>query len=143
LIRLPQRADPNTVETLEFKLASRAKNPGRMTVGAPIVEAAPVLLAEWKVDPDTRQRLIYKGGSLVPSHGSADASGFAQLANAFHWHGTWELLVTGVGLIVFALLVWRWASRDPSSRVRRIGGTLVGIAAVVLGLVQIGKLVDR
>ncbi|HEY6227501.1 MAG TPA: hypothetical protein VI282_10305, partial [Verrucomicrobiae bacterium] len=142
LIRLPQRADPNTVQTLEFKLASRAKNPGRMQVGAPIV-AAPVLLAEWKVDPDTRQRLVYKGGSLVPSHGSGDSSGFAQLSNAFQQRGSWELLLTGVAFIVFALLVWRWVSRDPESRARKFAGTLVGIAAVVLGLVQIGKLVDR
>src|SRR5688572_17912499 len=96
LIRLPQRADPNTALTLEFKLASRASNRERMRVAAPIV-AAPVLLAEWKVDPDTRQRLVYKGGSLMPAHGSADASGFAQLANVFQGRGAWEWLLTGVG----------------------------------------------
>ncbi len=142
LIRLPQRADPNTVQTLEFKLATRAKNPERMTVRAPIIDA-PVLLSEWKVDPDTRQRLVYKSGSLVPSLGSADSSGFAQLANALQWGGSWGLLLTAVGFIIFALLVWRWVSRDPESRARKFVGTLIGIAAVVLGLVQIAKLIDR
>lgn len=142
LIRLPQRTDPNTVQTLEFKLAARAKNPERMRLGAPIV-AAPVLLAEWKVDPDTRQRLVYKGGSLMPSQGSADASGFAQLANVFRGRGAWELLLTGFGLILFALFVWRWASKEPANRVRRVGGTIVGIVAVLLSLVQFAELADR
>src|ERR1041385_4686292 len=121
LIRLPQRADPNTVQTLEFKLASRAKNSERMQVGAPII-AAPVLLAEWKIDPDTRQRLVYKGGSLMPSRGSGDSSGFKQLADAFRSSDSWAFLAMGLGLMVFALLVWRWASRDPENRTRKIGG---------------------
>lgn len=140
LIRLPQRADPNTVQTLEFKLASRAKNPERMSVAAPII-AAPVLLAEWKVDPDTRQRLVYKGGSLMPAIGSGDASGFAQIANVFRYRGSLGMLLTGLGLIAFALFVWRWAGRD-EGRVRKIGGTVVGIVAVLLALVQFAKLLD-
>ncbi|HUS33882.1 MAG TPA: hypothetical protein VM680_00890, partial [Verrucomicrobiae bacterium] len=140
LIRLPQRADPNTVQTLEIKLASRAKNPERMSVAAPII-AAPVLLAEWKVDPDTRQRLIYKGGSLMPAHGSGDASGFAQIANMFRYRGSLGMLLMGLGLIAFALFVWRWAGRD-EGRVRKVGGTVVGIVAVLLALAQFAKLLD-
>src|SRR5262249_12279205 len=47
LIPLPQRADPNAVQTLDLKLASRSTAPGRVTAALPIV-TAPVLLAEWR-----------------------------------------------------------------------------------------------
>jgi hypothetical protein len=142
LIRLPQRADPNTVQTLEFKLASRAKNPERISVRAPIIDA-PVLLAEWKVDPDTRQRLIYKGGSLVPAHGSADASGFAQLTNALGWRGSWALLMTAIASVLVAMLAWRWAVRRSDTPGAKIFGTLVGMIAIAFALIQIAKLIDR
>ena len=52
LIPLPQRADPNAVLTLDLKLAALPINPKRVTVAAPIVDA-PVMLAEWKLEPDT------------------------------------------------------------------------------------------
>jgi hypothetical protein len=138
LIRLPQRADPNTVQTVDFKLASRAKTADRMRVGAPII-AAPVLLAEWKVDPDTRQRLIYKGGSLMPSRGSGDTSGFKQLAELFRAPNALGNLLSGIFFVVFALAVWRWTARAPESRARRMVGTLVGIFAILLALVQFTK----
>ena len=37
-----------------------------MNVAAPIV-AAPVMLAEWKLEPDEGQRLIYQTGTLTPA----------------------------------------------------------------------------
>src|SRR5207253_3245086 len=65
LIPLPQRADPNAVLALDLKLASRSKDPKRVTVGAPVLNA-PVMLSEWKLEPDANQRLLYRQGSLTP-----------------------------------------------------------------------------
>src|SRR5208282_1529671 len=58
LIPLPQHADPDAVLTLDLKLAARSPNAGRVSVAAPIV-AAPVMLAEWKLEPDEGQRLYF------------------------------------------------------------------------------------
>ena len=52
--------------------------PGSTSTVAPII-FAPVLLAEWKIEPDTGQRLTYRHGSLAPTGGVSDASGFAGL----------------------------------------------------------------
>jgi len=136
LIPLPQRADPNAVQTLDFKLASRSANPKHITTAAPIL-GAPVLLAEWKVEPDTAQRLTYKGGSLRPATGVADVSGFAALANMFSGRGSGEpslVLLAAMALVIFALCAWRWASRPGSYRfaVRHLGGVVIGVAAIVL-----------
>ena len=75
LIPLPQHADPNAVLTLDLKLAG-TNDPKLVTVAAPVVNA-PVMLAEWKLLPDTGQRLIYRRGSLTPVGGIPDISGFA------------------------------------------------------------------
>src|SRR5258708_39579938 len=82
LIPLPQQADPNAVLAIVLKLAERSKNPKRVKVATPIV-AAPVMLAEWKLEPDTAQRLVYRGGSVAPVGGVTDVSGFAGLARMF------------------------------------------------------------
>ena len=82
LIPLPQQADPNAVLAVDLKLAARSRNPKRVTVATPIVDA-PVMLAEWKLEPDTAQRLVYRDGSLTPAGGVPDISGFAGLARMF------------------------------------------------------------
>ena len=41
------------------------------------------MLAEWKLEPDTGQRLVYRHGSLTPAGGMPDVSGFAELARMF------------------------------------------------------------
>jgi hypothetical protein len=132
LIPLPQRADPNAVQTLDLKLASRSKNPARVTAAAPIV-TMPVLLAEWKVEPDTGQRLIYRGGSLAPASGIADASGFVGLARIIRGQTLVSLLLA-LGLVAFAVWAWRWATREATHRFsfRHLSGALIGVAAVAL-----------
>jgi len=143
LIPLPQRADPNAVQTLDLKLASRSKTPTRVTAAVPIV-TAPVLLAEWRVEPDTGQRLTYRGGSLAPTGGVADASGFAGLARMFSRRETTVQLVIALGLIVFAVWAWRWAARGTFRfSVRHLGGTLVGVGAVVLAGMLFAMLCDQ
>ena len=59
LIPLPQHADPNAVLSLELKLATQSKDRERIRVAAPVVNA-PVMLAEWKLEPDAGQRLAYR-----------------------------------------------------------------------------------
>ncbi len=82
LIPLPQHAGPDAVLVIDLKLAAKTKVPERVRVSAPVV-SAPVLLAEWRVEPDTGQRLVYRGGSLTPAGGVADISGFSALARLF------------------------------------------------------------
>ena len=143
LIPLPQRADPNAVQILDLKLASRSKTPKRVTAAAPVV-TAPVLLAEWNVQPDTGQRLVYRGGSLAPAGGVADASGFAGLARTFRGEALLQLFMM-LALIVFALWAWRWAAREGTQRysVRHLGGALVGIGAITLAGVFLLMLSER
>ena len=68
--------------TLDLKLAARSKDQKRVSVAAPIVNA-PMMLAEWQLEPDEGQRLVYDRGSLTPVGGVLDISGFAGLARMF------------------------------------------------------------
>jgi hypothetical protein len=79
LIPLPQSADPNAVLELDLKLASPSSDAQHVRVEAPVADA-PVMLAEWRLEPDTGQRLVYQDGSVMPAGGEPEVSGFAQLA---------------------------------------------------------------
>ncbi len=112
LIPLPQQADPNAVLAIHLKLAERAGDPHDVKVSTPIV-GAPVLLAEWKLDPDTAQRLVYRDGTLTPVEGVADISGFAQLARLFGGNDSLLALFALAGTIVLlalAIMLWRSAT---------------------------------
>ncbi len=135
LIPLPQQADPNAVLTIHLKIAERAKNPKRVTVTTPIV-GAPVLLAEWKLEPDTAQRLVYRDGSLTPVGGVTDVSGFAGLARMFGGATAgraWMALLAAITLLALAVFVWRGAMRDGVFKfsARHWSGVLLGSAALV------------
>ena len=145
LIPLPPRADPNAVQALELKLAARAKNAGRLTVSAPAV-AAPVLLADWKLEPDAGQRLVFRAGSLAPVGGVADVSGFAglvRLLTGWQRGRAAALLVASVALTLLGVGSWRWACghgvfrNSPRHLLGRVVGVLAwgmaGVALVVLG----------
>jgi hypothetical protein len=147
LIPLGQSADPNTVQTLDLKLASRSRTPTRVVVGAPVIQA-PVLLADWKLEPDTGQRLIYRRGSLAPVDGIVDASGFAGLARMFKGPAGGEAIVQLVAillLLAMALATWRWATREgtPKFSVRHLGGGFTGLAAFLLAMVVLLMMMDR
>ncbi|HXR06997.1 MAG TPA: hypothetical protein VN765_06680, partial [Candidatus Acidoferrum sp.] len=55
LVPLPQSADANGVLRLDLKLASQSRDAEKVTVSAPIADA-PVMLAEWKIEPDPGRR---------------------------------------------------------------------------------------
>ena len=78
LIPLPQHADPDAVLTIDLNLAERSADPKLVSLTTPFV-AAPVMLAEWKLQPDDGQRLIYRSGTLSPAGVAADVSGFAEI----------------------------------------------------------------
>ena len=46
------------------------------------------MLAEWRLVPDEGQRLVYRSGTLAPAGGTADVSGFAQVAQLAQNHRT-------------------------------------------------------
>jgi hypothetical protein len=144
LVPLPQNASPDAVLAVDLKLASRSKDSSRVSLAAPVV-AAPVMLAEWKLEPDTGRRLVYRNGSLQPVGGVPERSGFAQWGrmlsggNAFH-----ALFLTGAVLVLvaIALMVWRWATRSGTMRYsgRHLGGMGVGLVALVMAAVAVTEL---
>ncbi len=145
LIPLPQGANPDAVMEIQLKLA-QTNDARRVTVAAPIV-AAPVMLAEWKLEPDTGRRLIYRSGSLTPVGGVADISGFAGLAKIFSGQEAgraWTLVVAAFVLLGAALVVWRWATRGDVWKysARHLGGMTLGLAALVLAGAIVGQLVE-
>lgn len=134
LIPLPQKTDPNTVQRLDLKLASKSANAARVLAAAPIV-AAPVMLAEWRLEPDTGRRLTYRQGSLAPAAGVPDISGFAGLARVFRNNGDSVFsLVIALLLTAGAVAAWRWAVKEGATRfgLRHLGGTVVGCLALLL-----------
>jgi hypothetical protein len=147
LIPLPQRADPDTVLTIDLKLAStNSTGATRVTIAAPIVTTVPVMLAQWKLEPDEGQRLDYLKGSLTPVGGVTDVSGFAQLGRLFKGNNSsravTSLLITLL-LMLLGLLVWRWAAREGVHKfsVRHVLGTVIGLAAVVLATMAFVNLI--
>ncbi len=147
LIPLPPRADPNTVQTLDLKLASKSSNPARVIAAAPVAQA-PVLLADWKFEPDTGQRLEYRRGSLTPSAGVTDSSGFAGLVRLFQGNARFDTLIqlAAIGLLLLvATTAWRWATGNSAWRfgVRHLGGGLVGLVALGLALAVLSMLLQR
>ena len=135
LIPLPQHADPDTVLTIDLKLAARSPDAKRLNIAAPVV-AAPVMLAEWKLEPDEGQRLFYRHGTLTPAGGAADVSGFAQIARLAHGYGAGAALRSfGVALVlvVLAILLWRWATDEAVHKFspRHLLGTVAGLAAII------------
>ncbi len=146
LIPLPQHADPNAVLTLDLKLAG-TNDPKLVTVAAPIVNA-PVMLAEWKLEPDTGRRLVYRHGSLTPAGGIPDVSGFAGLARMFTGSASrraFTALFACLGLMALALLIWRGTVQANPCRLstRHLSGLLLGLLAVVLAAVAFTGLVGQ
>ena len=146
LIPLPQRADPNAVLKLDLKLAAKSPSAERVTVTAPIV-SAPVMLAEWQVKADPRQRLIYRSGSLTPVGGVMDGSGFAQLTRVFSRNEQgrpMNLLVAALALVGLALVVWRWTLREGVYKfsARHVSGLALGLGACVLAAIAVAQLAE-
>ena len=150
LIPLPQRADPNAVLRLDLKLAARSNNPKRVNVAAPIV-MAPLMFAEWKLEPDTGQRLVYRKGSLLPAGGVADVSGFAALARLFTGDQTQRamtLVFAASMLVGISLVLWRWAGRKDVYKfsARHLSGALLGLvsfAMAVAAFINLGSMAGQ
>jgi hypothetical protein len=147
MIPLPQRTDPNAVLAIDLKLAktnSAISNSKRVHVAAPLVNA-PVLLAEWRLEPDSGQRLAYQTGTLTPVGGVPDVSGFAQLARAFSGEESGRAtasLLAALVLLAVALVIWRWTAQSAVHRfsARHLLGTLLGLVAFALAVVAVSNL---
>jgi hypothetical protein len=135
LIPLPPGNNPNAVLTLDLKLASRSKAANHLQLKTPQIDA-PVMLAEWRLEPDTGQRLVYQRGSLTPTGDIADTSGFAQLGRVFGDPAAWLDLVMVLGLVAGGLVVCAWASAPgvPRLSARNVTGLLLGTLAFVMAI---------
>lgn len=140
LIPLPQHADPDTVLTLDLKLAARSPDAKRLNIAAPVV-AAPVMLAEWKLEPDEGQRLDFQSGTLTPVGRGTDVSGFAQLAQITRLSVVLSFLKP-LFFLILALAAWRWASGTGVCRFspRHLLGAGLGLLALVIAGITFGNL---
>lgn len=140
LVPLPQRADPNAVVVVDLKLASRSAIPSRVSVAAPVV-GAPVLLAEWQLESDARQRLVYRKGSLAPVEGISDNTGFVGLLEVFRDGETLLFIMIGVALLLAGLMVWRWCRRQGVYKysAQHLTGTVIGCIAILVSLAVFAK----
>lgn len=138
LIPLPQRPDPNAILTIDLQLASATNDTRRIQLLAPRV-SMPVLLAEWKIQADTGQSLRFRGGSLRPTSGNVDRSGFAGLARILFGNGGPEAaswLVASLGLCALTMLAWRWATPPGACRfgLRHLTGACLGFLSLGFAL---------
>src|SRR6185369_8515412 len=144
LIPLPQRGDPNAILRIDLKLASRSASASRVKVTAPTV-SAPVMLEEWKLEPDANQRLIYRAGSLAPIGGVPDVSGFAgflRTLSSEQGSAARGALLMALLLVACAALLWHWAGRPGVQKFspRHMIGALGGIVAFVFAIVALTSL---
>ena len=142
LIPLPQHADPDTVLTIDLKLAARSAEARDITIATPTV-AAPVMLAEWQLSPDEGRRLQFRAGTLTPVGGPVDVSGFAQIARVLRSGDAGNLLtalVVALAFLILALALWRWAAgegayrKSPRHQLGAVAGTAALVIATVSGL---------
>lgn len=145
LIPLPQRTDPNTVNDVQVKTASRAKSANRLRITAPAV-TAPVLLADWHLQADSGRRLIYRNGTLTPVSGLPDTSGFAQLQRLSDGPSSVRaggaLFLVVIALVLGALCL-RFASAKGVTRLgwRHAAFGLLGIAGCGLAILVLLTLI--
>jgi hypothetical protein len=146
LVALPRQGDPNAVQVLELKLASRSPHARYLVLEAPIL-TAPVLLAEWKLEPELGRRLVFRGGSLNPATAAVDNSGFAGMLRLLRGQlgeGFLARLATSLVLALIAVLVWRWSAQETSHRnnARFWSGAAIGAVAGVAALAGLVQLMD-
>lgn len=146
LIPLPQRADPNAVLTIDLKLAAKSTDPERLTVGAPMV-SAPVMLAEWRLEPDAGQRLAYVRGSLAPAARPTDISGFAAFRPLGPLDPKQNLMLNlwvMLALAAAAMLVAKWAGQAGVFRFspRHLVGSVAVLAALVVAGLLFGNVIE-
>ena len=145
LIPLPQTTDPNSVLTIDMKLASKAADPGRPRVTAPGL-GAPVMLADWKLHPDAGQTLVYRTGTLTPAEGIADNSGFAALRRFFRVDPEEAaILICGIVFsLTFGLAFAHWAAKPGVYRpsLRHVVGTVAALAGFIATIVLLITFVD-
>ncbi|MDA1277342.1 MAG: hypothetical protein O2960_25330 [Verrucomicrobia bacterium] len=133
LIPLPQSNDPNAVIPLTLHLASKSPDSRSITIAAPIV-SAPVILTEWKIEPDQGQRLEYLGGTIEIATGAPDVSGFVWFSELIRGgYGTRKQVqgAAGIALFLMAALLWRWISKGETFplNARNITGLTLGFIA--------------
>lgn len=146
LIPLPQGANPDAVMEIQLKLA-QTNDATRVSVSAPIIPNAPVMLAEWKLQPDTGRRLVFRSGTLEPVGGLPDISGFAQLQRLFSSQEAgraWTLIAWAFLLLGSALVAWHWATRRGVLKysARHLGGAFVGFVGVILACVMLAQVYE-
>jgi hypothetical protein len=136
LIRLPQHPDPNTLNEVVVKLAATNSRPHRLALETPAL-AAPVLLADWQLLPDSDRRLRFQSGTLMPVAGTGAPTGFAVLARLWTGPNRAEAWLRALGILaltLLAVLLTRGLARTPGGRLspKRFGAAALAALALAL-----------
>jgi len=134
LVPLPKGQNPNDPTEVSLKFAPKVSGDGGVNVDLPKV-GSPLLLANWNVKPDPDYRLEFVAGSVKPTNGRPDLSGFARLKQS-QWR---VFLLAGLAAFVGGLLV-RLATRTGRYRwdEQNMAGQLLGWPLVLCALVLLG-----
>ena len=144
LIPLPQNVVPNTIIPVDLKVAADAVDERSISLALPKL-AAPILLADWQVQPDEGYRLKYLGGALAPQYGKADVSGFHWISLLMEGRLGRDPQAIAVAILIVLLvgsLIWHWATADGTHRFglkNGIGG-LLGLASMLFVIGALGWL---
>ncbi len=136
LIRLPQHPDPNTLNEVVIKLATTNARPRRLALETPAL-AAPVLLADWQLLPDSDRRLSFQAGTLPPVSGAGKLTGFAVLARLGTGPdraGAWLRALGILALALLAVRLTRGLARTAGGRfaAKRLGAAALAVLALAL-----------
>ena len=146
LIPLPARNAAEALLRVDLVLAGRSAGASVIRLEAPAI-ANPVLLTEWKVEPEAGFEIRYRQGDLALVGTVPDRSGFAWLrllANGVFGAETTRWAVASLASLFLGALAFAWATRDGRFRFgfANITGLLVGVAATagaLYGLVWVAN----
>ena len=152
LVPLPKGQNLNAPIEVLLKFAHELSNDGDVRVALPEVDS-PLLLSNWKVNPDPEYRLDFVAGNASPTNPRPDSSGFAWLKR-----GGWGLPFLFAALAALAAfaafaggLIVRWGTRsgryrwDWQNTVGQVFGWLLLLAALGLlaSVAALGVFVDK
>ena len=134
LLPLPQNADPNTLITVDLKLAKPGSEVEELAISTPAIQA-PVLLTDWTFHPEPGYRLDYVGGNIEPLVTQAPvANGFTWLQEVVSFEGSRRPFgyIVGAFLCALSSVVLIQMARRSKKNWREQPVPLLGFAGITL-----------
>ena len=136
LIPLSSKAEPNAVQDVRVKLAARSPDPRQISIATPSL-GVPILLADWRIEGESGQRIRFVRGPLLPS-GVHEIPSLLQSLR-LNWTSnspddTWRPLVTAILLWFIGVAVVRIATHRTTLRysLRHVSGGILACLAFAM-----------